>query len=89
MNAPYAQPESAGGPGSRHLVIAVAAVAVALLLVAISLWRTGNSASEQACVTKVLAEYPAIPVSAYDSPRSTGSLKLSYDAERRRALKSC
>lgn len=94
MQAQHAQVEggssSNGAPrGSTSMVVAIATVAAALLLIAISLWRSADSTGQQACIDRVTAEYPAAPVSAYDSPRATGSLKLSYDRERRRALSEC
>lgn len=64
------------------LVIAVAAAAVGLISV-------GSSLSEQACIQRVSAQYPGVPVSAYNNAKVTGALKLSYDAERQQALKAC
>jgi hypothetical protein len=64
------------------LVVAVAAAAVGLL-------NVGSSLGEQACIQRVSAQYPGVPVSAYNNAKVTGALKLSYDAERQQALKAC
>lgn len=76
-------------PSDVRLSLSSIAIAAGLVLVAFALWRLADSSSEQACIDRVLAQYPAASVSAYDSPRATGSLKLSYDGERRRALNEC
>lgn len=89
MNATTFNPDDGRRSGGPGIAIVGVALAVAVLLVAVGLWRMADSYGEQACLTRVLAEYPAVPVSAYDSPRTTGSLKLSYDAERRKALDEC
>lgn len=60
----------------------------ALLLLAASVWRAGGAYQQQACVAKVMALYPAVPVSAVNG-KATGPLKLSYAVERQRAVKDC
>lgn len=53
------------------------------------LLKTGYALRQQACVDKVMAQYPAVSVSAYNNAKATGALKLSYDAERQQAVKAC
>ena len=69
--------------------IALACAALVLGLVAtVALWRVGSGLREQACVAKVQSRYPAVPVSAFNT-RTTGALKVSFVAERQRALGDC
>lgn len=51
--------------------------------------KTGYALREQACIDRAMAQYPAVSVSAYNSAKATGALKLSYDAERRAAVRDC
>lgn len=57
--------------------------------VAWGLLKTGYALEKQACIDRAVGEYPAVSVSAYNSAKATGALKLSYDAERRAAVRDC
>ncbi len=57
--------------------------------IAWGLLKTGYALKEQACINRVMAQYPAVSVSAYNNAKATGALKLSYDAERQQAVKAC
>lgn len=65
------------------IAVTVAAIIVAVcsvLLVAESRYRS--------CIARAEARYPAVPVSAFTG-RATGPLKVSFVAERARALDDC
>lgn len=89
MGSPYQQDVTGSPTRVSGMAVVLALIALALFLLTIAAWRMGSSYGQQACVQKVLAKYPAVSVSAYDSARTTGSLKLSYDAERRKAVADC
>jgi hypothetical protein len=66
-----------------NIVVATAALVVivcAVLLVAESRYRS--------CIARAEAEFPAVPVSAFNN-ENTGPLKVSFVAERARALDAC
>jgi type II secretory pathway pseudopilin PulG len=71
------------------MVVVLVVFAILGALIAWGLLKTGYALREQACINRVMAQYPAVSVSAYNSERSTGALKLSYDAERRAAVRDC
>ena len=58
------------------------------LVIAFSIWSLAGAVSAQSCVQKVLAQYPAVPVSAFTGPQTT-AMKLSFVTERQKALESC
>ena len=74
---------------STVVVVFLVIFAVLGALVAWGLLKTGYALREQACIDRVMAQYPAVSVSAYNNARTTGALKLSYDAERQQAVKAC
>lgn len=80
-----------GAKSGVSTVVVVFLVVFALLgaLAAWGLLKTGYALREQACIDRVMAQYPAVSVSAYNSEKATGALKLSYDAERRAAVRAC
>lgn len=71
-------------------VLAVA-FCVAAILVAIGLMNLASATDKRACIEKAQAQFPAQPVSAYVSRDKTavGPLKVSFVAERARAVKKC
>ena len=72
-------------------VIALVAC-VALVVGAIGVWRLASETGERACVERAEARYPTVAVSAYGAPRTrpgSGPLKLSFVAERQRAVADC
>ncbi len=80
-----------GRTGRVSTVMVVFLVVFAILgaLIAWGLLKTGYALREQACIDRVMAQYPAVSVSAYNNAKATGALKLSYDAERQQAVKAC
>ena len=62
--------------------------AVSLAVIAVSLWQVGAGYAKQSCIAEAVAKFPAVPVSAYNGS-ATGPLKLSFTAERQKAVDSC
>ena len=71
------------------MVVFLVVFAILGVLIAWGLLKTGYALREQACIDRVMAQYPAVSVSAYNNAKATGALKLSYDAERQQAVKAC
>jgi hypothetical protein len=81
-----------GASRFRGLRIPLAAVlAVASIFIAIALTNLASAADKRACIEKAAAQFPAQPVSAYVTRDKTavGPLKVSFVAERARAVKKC
>ncbi len=74
---------------STVVVVFLVVFAILGALIAWGLLKTGYALREQACINRAIAQYPAVSVSAYNSEKATGALKLSYDAERRAAVRDC
>lgn len=68
--------------------IAAIAAALALALVTVSVVVLALESRYRSCVTAAEARYPAVPVSAFNT-RSTGPVKVSFVAERQRAVDDC
>jgi hypothetical protein len=62
-------------------------VAVVVLIAVLGLLFYGE-ARYRSCIARAQAEFPAIPVSAFNQA-DTGPLKVSYVEERGRALDAC
>lgn len=80
------------GSAGKISTLAVAFLVIFAIIGACLAWgllKTGYALREQACIDRAAAEYPAVSVSAYNSAKATGALKLSYDAERRAAVRDC
>jgi hypothetical protein len=60
----------------------------ALLVAVVFLALFYGEARYRSCIQRVEAQYPAVPVSAFNQ-RDTGALKVSYVAERNGALADC
>jgi hypothetical protein len=73
----------------RTLVALLACVAA--VVAAIGLFRLSDEAGTRSCIAKAQAKFPAVPVTAFLTRNRTavGPLKVSYDAERRRAVDKC
>jgi hypothetical protein len=71
-------------------LIGIAAIisALALLLGGWSLHDSAAQAKKSACVQAAAATYPAVGVSAFNT-KSTGPIKVAYDAERKKAVAAC
>jgi hypothetical protein len=79
--SPAAPPRSPRSPAT----IAVAVAAVVLIVCAVMLVSESRYRS---CIARAEAEFPAVPVSAFNGEQ-TGPLKVSFVAERARALDDC
>lgn len=80
------------GTSHKNSPLRLVVLALFLLIGACIAWgllKTGYALREQACINRVMAQYPAVSVSAYNNAKATGALKLSYDAERQQAVKAC
>jgi len=67
------------------LIALLSAVAVGLGLV----WLA-SEAHYQGCIARANAEFPAVPVSAFGGSKvATGPVKVSFVAQRAKALKDC
>ncbi|MEA2374848.1 MAG: hypothetical protein QOD53_1311 [Thermoleophilaceae bacterium] len=75
--------------GLKTLVMLV--LCVTAILSAVALMGISSAADKRACVEKAQAQYPALPVSAFLTRDKTavGPLKVSFAAERTRAVKKC
>ena len=73
---------------SRRLTPASAAVIAAALVVIVSAVLLVAESRYRSCIARAEAEYPAVPVSSFNSEQ-TGPLKVSFVAERSRALDDC
>ena len=67
--------------------VAWAAIVAAATIVICMFWMAGES-HFKSCVAKVNAQYPAVPVSAFEG-RATGALKVSFTVERQKAVEDC
>lgn len=68
--------------------IATAVVAVALIAIAVALFSLASQVKYGNCVAAQTAKYPPIGVSAFNT-KTTGPIKVAYDAERRKAVNAC
>jgi hypothetical protein len=73
---------------SRRLTPASAAVIAAAVVVIVAAVLLVAEARYRSCIARAEAEYPAVPVSSF-SGNQTGPLKVSFVAERSRALEGC
>ena len=78
----------AGSQRSGAAALAAGFAALIALILVVALWRVGDGLKQQACISKVEAQFPAIPVSALNG-KGTGPLKVSFLAERAAAAKDC
>lgn len=86
---PATDPTYAGAArGRRRLLTPVALALLAGLLVLVFATLFYGEARYRSCLQKAEAKYPAVPVSAFNT-RATGPLKVSFTAERARALDRC
>jgi hypothetical protein len=65
----------------------IAVIAAAVVLIISALLLVGES-RYRSCIARAEAEYPAVPVSSFNS-NQTGPLKVSFVAERSKALDDC
>lgn len=64
-------------------------IALALIGIAVALFSLSSQVKFGNCVAAQSAKYPAIGVSAFNT-KTTGPIKVAYDAERREAIeKQC
>lgn len=77
---------SASKPGI--LGPATAVIALALIAIAVALFSLASQAKYGNCVAAQSAKFPAIGVSAFNT-KTTGPIKVAYDAERRKAVEAC
>ena len=61
---------------------------VALVVIAVCFVDLAVQARTRTCISEAEARYPAVPVSAF-SGEQTGPLKVSFVAERQRAVDDC
>lgn len=66
-------------------------IALASIIAAVALWKTAGATDDRACVEAAQAKYPAVGVSAFVTRdrRDTGPIKLSFVAERQKAVDAC
>lgn len=71
-------------------LIGVASIigALSLLAIAVSLFSLASETKYGNCVDAQVAKYPPVGVSAFNT-KSTGPIKVAYDAERRKAVEAC
>ena len=62
--------------------------ALALIAIAVGLFSVSSQMKYGNCVAAESAKYPAIGVSAFNT-KTTGPIKVAYDAERRKAVDAC
>ncbi len=78
--------------GLQRLVpVLVLVIAIASVVAAVALWKTAGATDDPACVEAAEARYPAVGVSAFVTRdrRDTGPIKLSFVAERQKAVDAC
>lgn len=78
--------------GLQRLVpLLVLVIAIASIVAAIALWKTAKATDERACIEAAQAKYPGVGVSAFVTRdrRDTGPIKLSFVAERQKAVDAC
>ena len=75
----------------RLTPVLVLVIAIASVVAAVALMKTAGATDKRACVEAAAARYPAVGVSAFvtESRRDTGPIKLSFVAEREKAVKAC
>ena len=66
-------------------------IALASIIAAVALWKTAGATDERACIEAAQARYPGVGVSAFVTRdrRDTGPIKLSFVAERQKAVAAC
>lgn len=79
----YRSEGRSGGIGT----IVSAVIALALIAIAVALFSLSSGIKQSACVAEQSAKYPAIGVSAFNT-KTTGPIKVAYDAERRKAIEA-
>ncbi len=79
---------SGGGQKSGPTTIFTGLIALALIGIAVALFSLASQAKYGNCVAAQSAKYPAIGVSAFNT-KTTGPIKVAYDAERRKAVDAC
>ena len=77
-----------GSQKSGPATIFTGLIAVAMIAIAVALFSLASQAKYGNCVAAQAAKYPAIGVSAFNT-KSTGPIKVAYDAERRKAVEAC
>ena len=78
--------------GLQRLVpVLVLVIAIASVVAAVALWKTAGATDDRACIEAAQARYPATGVSAFVTRdrRDTGPIKLSFAAERQKAVDAC
>jgi hypothetical protein len=75
----------------RLTPVLVLVIAIASVIGAVALWKTAKATDDRACIEAAAARYPAVGVSAFvtEDRRDTGPIKLSFVAERDKAVKAC
>ena len=73
---------------SSHRSLTTIAIAAAALVVIVCAILLVAESRYRSCIARAEAEYPAVPVSSF-SGENTGPLKVSFVAERARALDAC
>jgi hypothetical protein len=69
--------------------VRLAAIAAAVVVALCALWFAGDT-RYRTCIEKAQAEFPAVPVSAFEvSRRDVGPLKVSFVKERAKAVDDC
>lgn len=63
-------------------------IALSLIGIAVALFSLSSQVKYGNCVAAQEAKYPAVGVSAFNT-KSTGPIKVAYDAERRKAVEAC
>jgi hypothetical protein len=80
--------EAGATPRAKRLSgLAIAGIVAAVILVLVAVLGLGEMRL-RTCVERANAQYPAVPVSAFNG-RATGPLKVSYVRERARAVADC
>lgn len=77
----YRSREGSGAAGT----IVTGIIAAALVAIAVALFSLSGAVKNGNCIAEQSAKYPAIGVSAFNT-KTTGPIKVAYDAERRKAI---
>jgi hypothetical protein len=75
----------------RLMPVFVLVIALASIIAAVALWKQAGATDDRACIEAAQARYPAVGVSAFvtEDRRDTGPIKLSFVAERQKAVADC
>ena len=79
------------GDLQRLTPVFVLVIAIASVVAAVALWKGAGATDDRACIEAAEAKYPAVGVSAFVTRdrRDTGPIKLSFAAERQKAVDAC